>query len=175
MTVYQKIIAGYTERRMEMKRRLSLGIAVLCLAFCALPILAAAPADPAADALAAIFAPAPDLGVVPQPQDAAKRPRFGTKSTCIANCWNGSTVSCSGNSCSAVNANCSTGQAGSCTADGVTTSCPSCPCAVTASCLPSGSVSCTGSCGNSFALNGCYAECDDVVHWCPSPKRLCPF
>ncbi|HYX24469.1 MAG TPA: hypothetical protein VFC23_09990 [Thermoanaerobaculia bacterium] len=158
-----------------MKRRLSLGIAVLCLAFCALPILAAAPADPAADALAAIFAPAPDAGGSPsQPQDAAKRPRFGTKSTCIANCWNGSTVTCSGNSCSAVNSACSSGQRGSCTADGVTTSCPVCPstCSATAICS-SGSVSCSGN-TECFSVNKCYAYCDGVYHWCPS-HGICPL
>jgi hypothetical protein len=35
-------------------------------------------------------------------------------------------------------------------------------------------VSCTGSCSNSFAVNKCYASCDDVLHWCPS-HGVCPF
>lgn len=158
-----------------MKRRMLLGFTALALAFCALPALAVAPADPSADALAAIFAPAPDPGVPSQPQDAAKRLRITLKSTCMANCWTGSTVTCSGNICNAANSACSSGEQGHCTADGVTTYCPACPCTVTASCLPSGSVSCTGSCGNVFKVNGCYAECDDVIHWCPSPKQVCPF
>ena len=160
-----------------MKRRLLLGITVLALAFCALPALAA-PADPGGDAaLAAIFAPAsaPDLGVAPQPQDAAKRPGFTPKATCMAICGNGSTVTCSGFTCNATNASCP-GTAGSCTADGVTTPCSACPtttCTVTATCSPSGSVSCSSSNGDCLKVNKCYAECDGVSHWCPS-HGSCP-
>lgn len=147
---------------------------MLALAFCALPALAA-PADPAEEALAAIFAPAPELGA-PAQQDAAKRPGITSKSLCTANCWDGSTVSCSGNTCSATNSNCSAGQRGSCTADGVTTLCPvPCQgCTVTATCLPSGSVSCSSSNNDCFKVNRCYVECDGVMHWCPS-HGTCPL
>ena len=152
-----------------MNRRLTLGIALLALAFCALPILAS-PADPLADAYAAIFAPPPDAGGSPsQPQDAAKRPHIKPKATCTAICGNGSTVSCSGVTCAATNASCP-GQQGSCTADGVTTPCSACPattCTVTATCSPSGSVSCSSNNNDCLKINNCYAECDGVIHWCP--------
>ncbi len=158
-----------------MKRRLLLGFTGLALAFCALPALAAGPADPAAVAWAAIFAPAPDPGTSTQPQDAARRPRITPKADCVAHCWNGSTVSCSGASCSAVDSNCSSGQQGSCTADGVTTSCTPCPasCTVTATCSPSGSVTCTSTNNDCFKVNKCYVECDGVFHWCPT-HGICP-
>lgn len=161
-----------------MKRRLLLGFTVLALAFCALPALAA-PADPGSDALlAAIFAPAPapDPGVAPQPQEAAKRPGIRPKSSCVANCWDGSTVPCSGNTCTATNSSCP-GTTGSCTADGVTSFCPACPtttCTVTATCSPSGSVSCTSNNNDCFKVNKCYAECDGILHWCPS-HGICPL
>lgn len=70
------------------------------------------------------------LAKAPAPVPAAKRPSQGLeKSACnaTANCWDGTTRSCSGNtSCSAVDSNCSGGQRGSVTCDGVTTQCPSC-------------------------------------------------
>ena len=68
------------------------------------------------------------------PVPAAKQPALGEKALCTAsaNCWDGSTVSCSGNnsttSCSATDSNCGGGQRGSVTCDGVTTFCPPCPC-----------------------------------------------
>jgi len=50
-----------------MKRGRFVGIVVLVMVSCSLPVLAA-PEDPAADALrAAIFAPAPDQGTPPDP------------------------------------------------------------------------------------------------------------
>jgi hypothetical protein len=160
-----------------MKRRVYLGIALLSLVFGALPVLAA-PADPGADAWAAIFAPAsaPDPGAPSQPQDAAKRPRITPKADCLAHCWDGSTVSCSGSTCSAADSACP-GTRGSCTADGVTTYCPVCQtttCTVTATCLPSGSVTCSSSNNDCFKVNKCYVECDGVLHWCPS-HGVCPF
>jgi len=69
---------------------------------------------------------------VPAANPAAKRPQIGAKSLCsaTANCWNGGTVSCTGNnsttSCSAVDGNCP-GERGHVTCDGVTTACPT-PC-----------------------------------------------
>ena len=70
---------------------------------------------------------------VPAANPAAKRPQIGAKSLCsaTANCANGGTVSCSGNSsttsCSAVDGNCSVGEPGHVTCDGVTTTCSACP------------------------------------------------
>ncbi len=46
---------------------------------------------------------------------------------CQANCWNGSTPSCSGTSCSAQDSNCSAGIRGHVTCNGITTFCPACP------------------------------------------------
>jgi hypothetical protein len=160
-----------------MKRRLLLGFTVLALVFCALPTLAASAAPEGDALLAAIFAPAPapDPGVAPPPQDAAKRPGIRPKSSCVANCWDGSTVPCSGNTCTATNSSCP-GTRGSCTADGVTTYCPACRtiCNATATCSPSGSVSCSGTSGDCFSVNKCYAYCDGVYHFCPS-HGICPL
>lgn len=158
-----------------MKRRVSLGIALLSLVFGSLPVLAAT-ADPAAEALAAIFAPAsaPDPGVPSQPQDAAKLPSITLTADCTAHCKDGSTVSCSGSSCSAIDSACSSGQRGSCTANGVTTYCPSCDCTAMVACSPSGMASCLSHYNDCFELKKCYAECDGVLHWCPS-HGVCPF
>ena len=48
--------------------------------------------------------------------------------TSTATCYDGSTVSCSGNTCSAVDGNCDFGVRGSVTCNGVTSYCPQCPC-----------------------------------------------
>ena len=163
-----------------MKKSLSLGTALLALVFCALPALAA-PADPAADAaLAAIFSPDPAPGAPAQPQDVAERGSLPTKSTSIANCWDGSTVTCTGTSSSAVNSNCAAGQRGSCT--GTTSGtiyCPVCPtgtgCTATAQCANGSSVSCTGPApGDCFALRNCYADCGGPLVWCPNHPS-CPL
>lgn len=50
----------------------------------------------------------------------------GTRATCSARCNNGSTISCTGSSCSGQDANCPTA-AGFVRCNGVTTNCPSCP------------------------------------------------
>jgi hypothetical protein len=122
-----------------MKKMLfGLSLSVAALALLVSPAMAAsspqaAPALSAADQafLASLAAPAG----TPAPELVAKRPRIGTKSLCTAtaNCWNGGTVSCSGNnsttSCTAVDGNCSVGERGHVTCDGVTTACPTaCPC-----------------------------------------------
>jgi hypothetical protein len=108
------------------KMVLGLSLTLAALAFLVSPAMAA-PLSAADQAfIASLSAPAP----VP----AAKRPALGEKALCnaSANCWDGSTVSCSGNnsttSCSAADSNCSGGQRGSVTCDGVTTFCPPCPC-----------------------------------------------
>jgi len=96
------------------------------------------------------------------------------QSTCIALCQNGSSVSCSGTSCSAVDANCPT-QRGYCTGTTSGTKyCPVCTCSATATCPIGGPVSCTGTGGTCFAFNGCYASCNGEAIWCPKPKGPCP-
>jgi hypothetical protein len=83
----------------------------------------------------------------PAPELAAKRPAFGLKSMCTANCANGGTVSCSGTTCSAVNGSCPS-EPGHVTCDGATTACSACT-----SCGPT---FCTGedTCANSTCA-GC--------------------
>ncbi len=163
-----------------MKKAVLFGVSLLTLAFFALPALAA-PEPAAAAAFAAIFAPAPEVSAQPQAQDVAARRGLPTKSTSTANCWDGSTVTCTGTSSSAVNSNCSAGQRGYCT--GTTSGtiyCPACPtgggCTTSTTCSPSGSVSCSGASGSSdcFSVRNCYAYCDGVYHFCPS-HGSCPL
>jgi hypothetical protein len=105
---------------------LGLSLSLAALGFLVSPAMAAPLSATDQAFIASLAAPAP----VP----AAKRPALGEKALCnaTANCWDGSTVSCSGNnsttSCSATDSNCSVGQRGSVTCDGVTTLCPACPC-----------------------------------------------
>jgi hypothetical protein len=161
-----------------MKKTALFGVPALLFAFCALPLLAAP--DPAASAaFAAIFAPAPEVSAQPQAQDVAARRGLPTKSTSTANCWDGSTVTCTGTSSSAVNSNCAAGQRGYCT--GTTTGtiyCPVCStgtgCTATAVCSNGSTVSCTGStAGGCFALRNCYADCGGPLVWCPNHPS-CP-
>jgi hypothetical protein len=157
-----------------MKKAVLLGVSLLMFAFCALPALAAP--DPAA-AFAAIFAPAPEVSAQPQAQDVAARRGLPTKSTSTANCWDGSTVTCTGTSSSAVNSNCSGGQRGYCTGtDTGTINCPACPgCSATAVCSNGSTVSCTSAPGYSgcFGLRNCYADCGGALVWCPNHPS-CP-
>jgi hypothetical protein len=162
-----------------MRKALLLGVALVMFSLCALPVLAAP--DPAASAaFVAIFAPAPEAGAQPQAQDAAARRGLPTKSTSTANCWNGSTVTCTGTSSSAVNSNCAGGQRGYCTGTtSGTINCPVCQtgtgCTATAVCSSGGSVSCTGSSpGNCFAVRNCYADCGGPLVWCPN-HGSCPL
>lgn len=163
-----------------MKKAVLLGVSLLMFAFCALPALAA-PEPAASAAFAAIFAPAPEVSAQPRAQDVAARRGLPTKSTSTANCWDGSTVTCTGTSSSAVNSNCSAGQRGYCTGtDTGTINCPACPtppsCTATAACSPSGSVSCTSAPGYTgcFAVRNCYADCGGALVWCPS-HGSCPL
>ncbi len=157
-----------------MKRVALLGVALLSLGLCAVPVLAATP-DPAADALAAIFAPAPDAA--PPAEDAAAHSKIVPKSTCVATCGDGSTVTCSGTTCSATNSACP-GTRGSCTGStSGTVNCPVCAttCRIVATCKPSGSVSCISTHNDCLQLANCYAECDGIVHWCPQHTGSCPI
>ncbi|HEV2851274.1 MAG TPA: hypothetical protein VHC97_00565 [Thermoanaerobaculia bacterium] len=159
-----------------MNRGLVLGVALLSLALCSLAARAASP-DPLAEARAAIFAPAPETGAPAQAEEVAARHRLNVKSTCTATCRDGSTVSCYGTTCSAVNAACSSGQRGYCTGTSTgTIYCPACPtnCSARATCSPSGSVSCSGTSGDCFSVNNCYAYCDGNYYLCPHTASNCP-
>jgi hypothetical protein len=160
-----------------MKKNLIFGAAFLILAVCALPVHAASP-DSAATAWAAIFAPAPAVDAQPQAQDVAARRGLPTKSTSTAHCNDGSTVTCTGTSTTAVDANCSAGQRGYCTGSSGTIYCPACPtggCTATATCSNGSTVSCTSAPGYSgcFGLKNCYADCGGALVWCPNHPS-CP-
>jgi hypothetical protein len=161
-----------------MKRCLIFGAALLILAFCSVPVHAASP-DSSAAAWAAIFAPAPAVDAQPQAQDAAARRGLPTKSTSIAHCNDGSTVTCTGTTTTAVDANCAAGQRGYCTGSSGTIYCPACPtgggCTATATCSNGSTVSCTSAPGYTgcFGLKNCYADCGGALVWC-SPHPSCP-
>ena len=79
----------------------------------------AAPALSAADH-AFLVSLAAAIGA-PAPVPAAKRPAhpaIAKKSLCVANCTFGGTVSCQGNSCTAVDGNCAWGEVGYVICDG---------------------------------------------------------
>ena len=50
-----------------------------------------------------------------------------------------------------------------------------CVCSATAFCDEGGSVSCTGTCGTTFAVPGCYVECDGEQTACDNPPHICPL
>lgn len=133
----------------------------LVLALLASPVLAALPKLEVL--LAGIFAPAVPPTMVSE----------GIECTATANCWNGSTVTCSGGgTCIAVDDNCPTAT-GHCTHNGAPTYCPPCPprnC--TAGCPGGGTVSCQYNNSCTY-VDGCYASCDGFDHWCPNPSPQC--
>jgi hypothetical protein len=157
-----------------MRRRLLFGVALLVLSLCALPALAASPDPQVEAARAAIFAPASPVDVQPQAQEVAARGHLRVKSTTIAHCWDGSTVTCTGSSSSGVDSNCGAGQRGYCTGtDTGTIYCPLCFCSATVTCSNGSHVSCSGT-SDCFSVAKCYASCDGVLHWCAS-HGVCPF
>lgn len=108
------------------KTVVGLSMVLAAFAFLGSPLFAAtdSPTLSAADQafLASLALPA----MTPSPESAAKPPSGLEKATCTANCWDGSIVTCTGNSCSGTNSNCGGGVRGSVTCDGVSTLCPSC-------------------------------------------------
>lgn len=95
---------------------------------------------------------------------------------CTANCADGSTVTISAASCSAVDAACPT-QAGYVQdlGTGAITSCPACPCVATTACKSGPAVSCKSFSESCFVVSKCYVLCDGVATWCPPPYgRICP-
>ena len=160
----------------------TLVIAALCLI--ALPVLAAQPAaTPEADVVAApdVAAPAaPAVDETAAPATSAACPIeplaeasfLSTLSTCIADCWDGSTVTCAGPSCQAVDSACSSGQRGYCSStEGGYVYCPAC-----ISCSPScddvdGQV-CKPHNGTCRMLIG--GTCHSYTCPCNNGYRICP-
>lgn len=100
-----------------------------------------------------------------------------TQSTCQASCWNGTSVSCSGSSCSAYDSSCGNGFRGYCTGSTSGTKyCPVCPgCTANATCPFGSSISCTGT-YECQEYPDCWVSCDGVVTECfPQSKYGCPF
>lgn len=96
------------------------------------------------------------------------------QSLCIAECQDGSTVTCSGSSCNATDASCPT-ERGSCWgSDTGTKYCPPCTCSATALCPDGSTVSCTGTGDSCFGIKGCYVSCNDHLTWCSPRAKLCP-
>jgi len=129
-------------------------------------------ADQAEDAFLAALAPSPGStavpGSVPEPVGVA------VTSSCTAHCWDGSTVTCSGTTCSAQDSNCVGGGQGQCTGTSSgTILCPSCP-TCTTTCQSGGSVSCRyGS--TCTTRKNCWAMCDGVLFTCNPLPASCPL
>ncbi len=163
-------------------RALPLAVALLAAA----PVLAAGPAPTPVAATAPMghFVP-PDqaplfAALAPAPARAAHGGDVGNPGalgTCVADCWDGSHVTCTGSSCSEVDSSCGAGQRGYCY--GTDTGyryCPVCQggsCHAETTCSGGGSVSCDGGPG-CFSVYHCYAYCDDQYHLCPNATN-CPF
>ncbi len=138
---------------------------LLTVALCllAVPVLAAQPAPTQAPATPG--APAFVAALMPAPLAEA------TTSVCTANCWDGSTVTCSGTTCTAVDSACSSGQNGYCY--GSDTDLRSCPtCSTHQICKPS----CDDLNGQSCASAGtCYdSTCRAYTCPCRNGHYLCP-
>lgn len=114
-------------------------LSAICLCLVALPVLAAqsSASEPAAATVTepstALEAPAAPLSC-----PAAELPDalpLSTLSVCTAQCWDGSTRTCSGSSCTATDSACRGWQQGSCwsNVEG-TKKCPLCPCTRTPHC-----------------------------------------
>lgn len=160
-----------------MRERLMIGTALL-LALSAWPALAD-PASPAPDLRAAIFAAPDGACAIPAANKPGGPPGVTATSTCTALCQDGSSRTCTGSSCNAVNWSCPN-QSGYCWSDWEGTKycpVPSCPQTCTASCAGAGggSRSCTSYTGNIFCIDNCYAQCDNQYYFCPSPAPDCPW
>lgn len=128
-----------------------LSLSLAALAFLMAPAMAATSPPQAAPALSAAdqaFLASLAPGVrAPAPVPAAKRPAhpaIAKKSLCVANCTFGGTVSCQGNSCTAVDGNCAWGEVGYVICDGNYYSCGGSCC---------GGSFCTG---ESYCASYCY-------------------
>lgn len=100
-----------------------------------------------------------------------------TLSTCQASCWNGTSVTCSGSSCSAYDSNCGNDFRGYCTGSTSGTKyCPVCPgCTASTTCQGGPSIACSGT-YDCREYRDCWVSCDGVVTDCyPQPQYGCPF
>jgi len=105
------------------------------------------------------------------------------QSSCTANCWDGSTVACSGTSCSAHDSNCSSNFRGYCTGSTTGTRyCPVCPptcsapCSATTICANGVKLRCDGCSGDCFSFYQCYVYCDGSYTFCPDlGGQSCPL
>jgi hypothetical protein len=140
-----------------------MGAAVL--AFASLPA-GAAPTEATEAFLVSLSASAPRI---------SKEQTF-TRASSTAQCWDGSTVTCTGTSSSGVDSDCWTGQQGFCWGSSTGTRyCPACPssCSAFANCPNGNYVFCEGS-TSCFAMDGCWVECDGWWTACPG-ARDCPI
>jgi hypothetical protein len=158
-----------------MKSRLGIGGALVVMLF-AFPALTLAGQSPSAAAtLAAIFSSGSAPGAVACASRGSAGGTVGAFGTCTANCWDGSTVQCSGTNCNASDSACSAGQQGGCWGSSSgSQSCPDCPynptpCYASAYCGNGITVSCQGTAPNCAAQDYCYAYCDGVYYWCGEP------
>jgi hypothetical protein len=159
-----------------MKGQLLIG-GMLLLTLFAMPALAE-PAGPAPDVLTAIFSP-DGACALPAASKPGGPPGVGISSVCTAHCQDGSTRTCTGTSCSAVDWSCPS-QSGYCWSNSEGYKycpAPSCPQGCTASCANAGggTVSCTSYTGDYFCVANCYAYCDGNYYFCPHPKPVCPI
>lgn len=150
-------------------------------------VLAAAPVAAATASPADAPACTPASATAPAQTDGAQQPvvetsgGIGAASTCTADCWDGSSVTCDeGPSCSAQDSDCNSGIRGYCEDGSGRTYCPICPssgCTAATFCSggPGSSIECSGDnyCNQAF---GCWVYCDGVTTWCPdADKSSCPL
>ena len=154
-----------------MKARLIFG-GTLVLTLFALPAVAD-PADQTAELWAAIFAAPRGTGALPVVIKPGGPGGVWATSVCTAYCWDGTTRTCSGSSCSAVDSSCPS-QRGSCWSDLEGTKyCPECTCYASTTCSDGSAVSCQGGPG-CFSVDQCYATCDGQYYLCPNTPPYCP-
>jgi hypothetical protein len=159
-----------------MKARLIIGGA-LVLALFALPVLADL-AGQAPDLRAAIFAAPAAACALPMASKTGGPGGIGAASVCTAHCWDGSTRTCTGTSCTADDSSCPS-QRGNCWSNAEGTKyCPQCSsptCDASTTCINGSSVYCQGTSGDCFSYYQCYAYCDGNYHLCSGPlPQVCP-
>jgi hypothetical protein len=159
------------------KMVLGVALSLAALAFLMSPAPAAASPSPAAtvvsvadQAFLASLAAAP--AGTPAPELAAKRPGIRPKATCTALCGDGSNVSCSGSSCTAVNANNCPTELGHVTCDGFTTTCGSSTCPICGQNFCTGEDACANTqcagCEYTYTCNTttCTDHCHCILRTC---------
>lgn len=160
----------------------TLVIAALCLI--ALPVFAAQPAaTPEADVVAAPDVAAPAAPAVDETAAPATSPAcptgplaeasfLSTLSTCTADCWDGSTVTCTGSSCQAADSACLSGQRGYCSSpEGGYVYCPVCSCP-SPSCDDLDGQVCKPHNSTCYMLIG--GACRSFTCFCYNGYRVCP-